>query len=369
MIDTKLLIEAGAETSRNQYISGLLEETQAYNLLPAAPVQPKADSLLRLCQVAGWYCTSKPPQEFKIGKPGGGKNQLRWIAITNLLEQVGTEVAALSLRMLSGPSDFKTIKDGQSSYWLELCDPQHRPGHDLAGRYAAWLVDPAQKTPATPPGKEKEQKGKYSFWKYIGTNDSPDLPKDFVVKYYPELAGKTGEFGADKGMLHFDGGRIKDVTGNIWSTEHLSTHFSGQGWGIFVVCPQGRMYGGSHEAGKHHHSSFLAGGMVKAAGEIACDKAGIPRIITSKSGHYRPTWENLREFVTMFPEIPGDCLILPKANSTFYRVADFRLKGLGAEAVKKAAVEAWMNINKFAFSTAAPGGTGGFKAIFDKIKD
>jgi hypothetical protein len=369
MIDIRLLTEAGAETSRNDYITGLLAEIRAYNALPAAPVQPKADALLRLCQVAGWYCTSKPPQEFKIGKPGGGKNQLRWIAITNLLEQVGVEVEALGLRMLSGPSDFKKIDKDKSSYWLELCDPQHRPGHNLAEKYANWLGDPNQKTPHTVIGKEKEQKGKYSFWKFIGTKDSPDLPNDFIVKYYPELTGKTAEFGADKGMLHFDGGQIKDVAGNTWSTENLTTHFSGQGWGIFVVCPQGRMYGGSHEAGKHHHSSFLAGGMVKAAGEIACDKTGIPRIITSKSGHYRPTWQNLREFVTLFSQIPGNCLILPKSNATFYRVSDFRLNGLGAKPVKKAAVQMWMHINKFAFSTAAPNGDGGFKKIFDKITD
>ena len=96
---------------------------------------------------------------------------------------------------------------------------------------------------------------------------------------------------------------------------------------------------------------------------------GVPRIITSKSGHYRPTWENLKEFVTLFSEIPGDCLILPKANSTFYRVSDFRLKGLSATPVKKAEVQAWMNINKFAFSTSAPAGSAGFKAIFDTMKD
>ena len=110
MLDSIRIMAAGAETSKNELFVGLLNEVKTYNsIVSPGNLQPKADQLLRICQVAGWYCTSKPPQPPKPGQPGGGKNALRWAAVKDLLEQVGVEVATLGLRMLSGPADFKSV--------------------------------------------------------------------------------------------------------------------------------------------------------------------------------------------------------------------------------------------------------------------
>ena len=270
------------------FFVGLLNEVKTYNsIVSPGNLQPKADQLLRICQVAGWYCTSKPPQPPKPGQPGGGKNALRWAAVKDLLEQVGVEVATLGLRMLSGPADFKSVgthKPGlaandpaqrKASYWLELVDPQHRAGFNLASLFEEWLQD-------VDAIADKE-----SFWDYIGTNQNP-VPTAIAVKYYPELVGQAAKYGIDRGLLHFDGGRLKDADDDVWDTRDTVTHFSGKGWAIFVVSPEGYLYGGTHKAAKHHHSSFLGGGMVLAAGEMACYD-GIPRFITAKSGHYAPT--------------------------------------------------------------------------------
>jgi hypothetical protein len=70
---------------------------------------------------------------------------------------------------------------------------------------------------------------------------------------------------------------------------------SGDDIAIFVMGLDGKIYIGSHELGIFHHSSFLAGGPVAAAGEIVI-KDGVILLITAKSGHYRPNpWEKANE--------------------------------------------------------------------------
>jgi hypothetical protein len=146
-------------------------------------------------------------------------------------------------------------------------------------------------------------------------------------------------------MVRFNvDGKLVDLADVPWDTSLTKTHFSGTGWAIFVVSPTGKIFGGTHEAGKHHHSSFLGGGFVMAAGEIACYD-GISRITTAKSGHYGPTAENLQKFVNTFPQIRGDAIIFPKFtanNLKAYTVQDFRTRGLAATPLTKAEVEAWL---------------------------
>jgi hypothetical protein len=83
-----------------------------------------------------------------------------------------------------------------------------------------------------------------------------------------------------------------------------------------------------------------------AAGEWTVDSTGKIRVITGKSGHYMPKWENLHKFVARFPDIPGDAIIRPNmldhANGTdkikFYRVRDFRARELRATPLRRTAV-------------------------------
>ena len=127
---------------------------------------------------------------------------------------------------------------------------------------------------------------KESFWDYIGTNQNP-VPTAIAIKYYPELVGQAAKYGIDRGLLHFDGGRLKDADDDVWDTRDTVTHFSGKGWAIFVVSPEGYLYGGTHKAAKHHHSSFLAAVWYSQQAKWHVID-GIPRFITAKSGHYAP---------------------------------------------------------------------------------
>jgi RHS repeat-associated protein len=84
-------------------------------------------------------------------------------------------------------------------------------------------------------------------------------------------------------------GLLYDAQGNLLDTGSLSSLHSrgGAGVGIFVMDEYGNIYVGSHEYGEFHHSSFLAGGDVAAAGEIVADNGHVIGI-TDKSGHYKP---------------------------------------------------------------------------------
>lgn len=77
--------------------------------------------------------------------------------------------------------------------------------------------------------------------------------------------------------------------GAPFDTAHESTQHSGQGTAIFVMDSKGLFYAGSHIRGKFHHSSFLGGSAVWAAGEIQTNEQGQILSLSSKSGHYKPT--------------------------------------------------------------------------------
>jgi hypothetical protein len=74
-------------------------------------------------------------------------------------------------------------------------------------------------------------------------------------------------------------------------TKDMMTNKSGAGFGIFVMDNTGQIYVGSHKVGLFHHSSFLAGGDVAAAGELKASNGKIVSL-TDKSGHYKPEVEN-----------------------------------------------------------------------------
>ena len=277
MLSTVKLNAAGVYKSKNAYLNGLLQEIFDFNSLGThGPAKlEKIKQLDRVTQVAGWYVTSKPPQP-------KDKNRRRWEAIHHLLNQCATEAAGLEVKQLTGPTDYRTIDNAHRSYWLEKLDPDHRPGYELAAKFAGWLTNGTCINNKTP------------FWNHIGTA----LPWDDKVSYYNE--GGT----PDQYEIHFDGIRLRDYMSGLFSTRTMSTAFSQTGWAIFVCSPNRRIFSNSHVVGKDHHSSFLDGGSVMAAGEICVDN-GLPRIITAKSGHYKPTPETLRNFVRILRGLPS----------------------------------------------------------------
>jgi hypothetical protein len=84
----------------------------------------------------------------------------------------------------------------------------------------------------------------------------------------------------------FQGRRMHNAGGGFYHTGGERTEFSGGGWAIYVISNSNTWYTGTHIKGQFHHSSFLAGAPVQAAGEIAVNNGNVVAI-TNKTGHYK----------------------------------------------------------------------------------
>lgn len=323
MLDTSRIAFVGiTDKSHNALLREIWEAVKAYNamtLLPKGVVSTKsfADALDRVTFAVGTYLTSKPPQP-------RAKNKTRWNALRDLAEKIGAEAARLGIRQLHGPSDYRKVegRDADTQYWLERMDPQHRVGRILSDKYWWWLRN------------EPAIKAKTSFWEFMGTISSPSAAQQ-QVQYYQfldqtELAKSRVYF---KDQVLCDSFFDAEV-----HTEDMETHFTGKGWGIFVCSPDRKLYVHSHHAGVHHHSSFLGGGAVLAAGEVVVNQ-GTVLVVTAKSGHYKPTPENILNFVQVFRQIPGHAVVqVDMVKPRFYWCWQFRNMGEKAPALKRGEV-------------------------------
>lgn len=324
-LKTDLLGEAYMVTTENEILEGIYALAQLYNSFPPTyPLQERLDVLERIMMGAGLWMTSKPP----TGTP---LNDARWNALDDLAKQCVEHGLKLGAKFLRGPTNMKTIKGGDpkfQSYWLEALSGGHQPGFVLSGHYEKWL-------------KKGIDKGRtYSFWNYIGATKKKNGHPRVARIAGAQSVRYLSKLDAEPYRVYFDAGRALMAHDNTpFDTQTYTTAHSGDGWAIFVVSTEGKLYAGSHITGEFHHSSFLSGGAVIAAGELVADDGNI-KFITAKSGHYGPAAENLRAMVTRLTQIPGDAIVMPRFITVppAYRVADFRASATPANKVKRADV-------------------------------
>ncbi|KAG5012021.1 hypothetical protein JHK86_024282 [Glycine max] len=92
----------------------------------------------------------------------------------------------------------------------------------------------------------------------------------------------------EKGKLVYkQDGRFVDTNGN-------------SKW-IFVLSTTRSLYVGRKQKGAFQHSSFLAGAATTAAGRLVAQQ-GVLEAIWPYSGHYHPTEENFKEFISFLDE-------------------------------------------------------------------
>jgi len=250
-INIALLTASGLGTTKNDVLGKLYGEALEYKGIaqPLTPIaRDRAIKLLdKIMKHAAVYLTSKPPQAGKV------KNQARWDALTDLATQAVTESRALGVKLLTSPADFRNIKFnpnlGAQSYWLERVDPQHRAGFLLSKKYETWI----QGGSAT--------YAKSTFWDFA---DTEAMDKVLFIKE-GDLDGH-GLPVRECYRVTFDArGFAFNNDGTPFTTRHMQTAHSGNGWGVFVVDPNGKLYARSHQVGYFHHSTFLAGRPVAAA--------------------------------------------------------------------------------------------------------
>lgn len=107
------------------------------------------------------------------------------------------------------------------------------------------------------------------------------------VKYLNEKERKTYEIFVQHDKIVDVDGSLVDTNGSIFipkAGDPTKTNMA-----IFVMSEEGKIYlSKNYGYGKFHHSSFLSGGPVSAAGEMYIEK-GIIKEVTNDSGHYMPS--------------------------------------------------------------------------------
>ena len=169
------------------------------------------------------------------------------------------------------------------NYWLESLDPKHRSwGHeDSEHLFDRWKSD----TTTT-----------LGFFDWLEhKNLGQGMPQ---VQYLaPDERWKyLCVFGDDKlmyrhrAMLYPDSTEGKAL--DLFTTHGLSTVHSGVNFAIWVCSPEGTFYTFRHILSKFHHSTFLSGNRVLAAGEWVVSNGKL-LLISHKTGHYAATPINL----------------------------------------------------------------------------
>ncbi|THU52380.1 hypothetical protein C4D60_Mb10t03390 [Musa balbisiana] len=171
-------------------------------------------------------------------------------------------------------------------------DPRHRYGHNLHLYYDEWF--------------RSESKQPFFYWLDIGDGKEVNLancPRNKLqqecVNYLGPKERQAYEVILESGkFVYKQSGTFVDTTeGSKWIfvLSTISTLYVGQKSNSPLPCIEQKM------KGSFHHSSFLAGGATIAAGRLIV-KEGILKVVWPYSGHYLPTEENFKEFISFLQD-------------------------------------------------------------------
>ncbi|XP_004504316.1 IQ domain-containing protein IQM2 [Cicer arietinum] len=169
-------------------------------------------------------------------------------------------------------------------HWLEAIDPRHRYGHNLHFYYDKWL--------------QCQSREPFFYWLDIGEGREVNLEKCprsklqlQCIKYLGPMERLAYEVVVEDGKFFYK------QSGELLHTAAEDAHAK---W-IFVLSTSKSLYVGKKRKGSFQHSSFLAGGATSSAGRLVIEY-GVLKAVWPHSGHYRPTEENFKEFISFLQE-------------------------------------------------------------------
>ncbi|XP_071700823.1 IQ domain-containing protein IQM3-like [Rutidosis leptorrhynchoides] len=183
-------------------------------------------------------------------------------------------------------------------HWIEAIDPRHRYGHSLHIYFEEW-----RKADAGQP---------FFYWLDVGDGKEVDLKECPRSKLRQQCIKYLGP----QEREHYEYIIVEGKFVHRQTQLPLDTN-NGEKW-IFVTSACNRLYAGEKKKGRFHHSSFLAGGVTLAAGRLDVEN-GTLKTISPYSGHYRPTEETLKCFLSFLTEKGVDLanVEVKKANEDY----------------------------------------------------
>ncbi|KAK7247136.1 hypothetical protein RIF29_42013 [Crotalaria pallida] len=168
-------------------------------------------------------------------------------------------------------------------HWLEAIDPRHRYGHNLHFYYDKWL--------------QCQSREPFFYWLDIGEGREVNLEKSPRTKLQQQCIKYLGPMERlSYEVIVEDGKFFYKQSGDLLNTGE-DPHAK---W-IFVLSTSKTLFVGKKKKGSFQHSSFLAGGATSSAGRLVVEN-GVLKAVWPHSGHYRPTAENFKEFISFLHE-------------------------------------------------------------------
>lgn len=230
----------------------------------------------------------------------------RWTQVRSMMQRITRGMPAESAQRGGAAMLHK-------DFWLEALDEQHRYGFHLRAFHKAWKDDMAAKPETSQPKDMKRPRSvsdsSFFYWLDHGRGRSLDLPecsqnelrsthvqycdpeqrKPFELTFVTPRPAPPSRKGSSSPQSDSD--TAPGALVQYAATNQLVNTDSRSKW-IFVVDLHGRMYLGRKRKGIFHHTSFVAGAPVYAAGKIMI-KHGKILAIEPHSGHFKPNLKNL----------------------------------------------------------------------------
>ncbi|XP_061347713.1 IQ domain-containing protein IQM1-like [Gastrolobium bilobum] len=166
-------------------------------------------------------------------------------------------------------------------HWLEAIDPRHRYGHNLHLYYDIWF--------------ESQSCQPFFYWLDVGDGKELNLEKCPRATLQRQCIKYLGPKEREEYEVIVENGKL------VYSQDGRLVHTDGKSKWIFVLSTTRALYVGQKQKGAFQHSSFLAGAATTAAGRLVAQQ-GVLEAIWPYSGHYHPTEENFKEFISFLEE-------------------------------------------------------------------
>ncbi|KAF9954935.1 hypothetical protein BGZ72_004163 [Mortierella alpina] len=189
-----------------------------------------------------------------------------------------------------------------TEHWLEMSDKKHRYGSNLKAYHEYWL--------------QQDTSQNFFYWLDKGEGKNLDLEErprarleEQRVQYLLEHERDQFAVHVIDGLLYYkeSGKAVHTLPTSIQAGDEVDVsqvlpdadaaddeatrmekkRIRNKSKFIYVTDPKGTLYVAQKKKGNFHHSSFLGGGTVCAAGGIIVNHGKLVKI-TPKSGHYRP---------------------------------------------------------------------------------
>ncbi|CAG8478038.1 20083_t:CDS:2 [Gigaspora margarita] len=277
-----------------------------------------------------------------------------WLKWEDLLDAVESQIHRKDSKMALA-IDVVELKDHMwlvldTEHWLEICDFYHRYGANLKIYHDYWLKTstPQSFFPWLDEGEGKDldlkarprKKLEEEKVKYLSGSERADYEvifKDGLLIY--KKSGKpvhtlsTGALDTSETNVSRDPSpsptpSINEEEENTPSTLLRRPSVKREKW-IYVTDCLGNFYVGQKIKGHFHHSSFLAGGAIAAAGGIKVQYGKLIEL-NPKSGHYKPAQHHFKALVDRLKDEDVDLsdarLVYPNDLIEKQIVAEYKVK-------------------------------------------